>query len=57
MCCYTSCVFIDIGICMRGNFIGISTKVHYIFYELRKWILAKQNLRKESEFYNFSYDA
>lgn len=39
------------------EFIDISTKMHHVFCKMRKLILAKRNLKKESEFYSFGLDA
>lgn len=56
MCCNVLCVFMDMVICTLMS-IGISMKMHYVFNEMRKWMLTKQNLKKESEFYSFVFAA
>ena len=39
----------DMGIRMCEYFIGMSTKMHYVLWKMRKWILAKQNLKKKKD--------
>lgn len=39
MCWYVICVIIYIDICLCDCFNGISTKMYYVFCEMRKWIL------------------
>ena len=39
----------DMGIRMCEYFIGMSTKMYYVFCKMRKLILAKQNLKKEKD--------
>ena len=47
MCCYVLCVFTDMGIRMCEYFIGMSTKMHYVFWKMRKLILANGIWRKK----------
>ena len=48
MYCYVLCVFMDMDICQCECFNGISTKMYYVFCEMRKRISAKRNWKKES---------
>ena len=40
LCDVLLCVFMDMGIRMCEYFIGMSTKMHYVFCKMRKLILA-----------------
>ena len=50
LCDVLLCVFMDMGIRMCEYFIGMSTKMHYVFCKIRKLILANEICRKKYGF-------